>query len=288
MQARRLTSPSSHEADVIALTGGPHHFDTVDAQPGTGSTNRLVRAPSMSTHSPAPPSHIAAANLVADHIRDRISRGDLARGQRLPPERDLARLLGLSRTSVRAGLQALANQGVLVIRHGAGTFVADGPLVLDSEQFHFLSALHGFSGREMFEARRVLESWVAGMAAERATGDDIAELWGAVSGMTASIDNPLRFLDYDLIFHRAVAQASGNPILASIVEMVSRRFFDARRDILPARRNLGPLTDQHRRIYQAIRERNSGAAAQAMLDHLKDAERITDIETREARPSTRR
>jgi GntR family transcriptional repressor for pyruvate dehydrogenase complex len=237
---------------------------------------------------PGPPtshSSSAATLLVIDHVRDLIRRGELVRGQRLPPERDLARQLGLSRTSVRAGLQALANQRVLVIRHGAGTFVSDGPLVLDSEQFHFLSTLHGLSGREMFEARRVLESWVASIAAERATVDDLAEMWAAVGGMGASVDNPLRFLDYDLIFHRAVAQASGNPILASIVEMVSRRFFDVRRNILPARRNLGALADQHRRIYQAIRERNSGAAREAMLEHLNNAERITDRETRQARPS---
>lgn len=239
----------------------------------------------MSTLSPVSPSGSSATILVADHVRDLIRKGELVRGQRLPPERDLARQLGVSRTSARAGLQMLANHGVLVIRHGAGTFVADGPLVLDSEQFHFLSSLHGFSGREMFEARRVLESWVAGMAAERATGDDLAELWTAVNGMAASTDNPGRFLDYDLLFHRAVAQASGNPLLASIMEMVSGRFFDVRRGTLSYRTNLVTLTEQHRRIYLAIRDRNSTGASQAMLDHLKDAERLTDIEFREARPA---
>jgi GntR family transcriptional repressor for pyruvate dehydrogenase complex len=207
----------------------------------------------------------------------------------LPPERDLSRQLGLSRTTIRAGLQALANQGVLVIRHGAGTFVSDGPLVLDSEQFHFLSALHGLSRREMFEARRALESWVAGMAAERATTDDIAALWGALNGMSASIGNPLRFLDYDLVFHKAVAQASGNPILASIVEMVSRRFFEARRATLPADRSLPTLVEKHRRIYQAIRDRNSHLAQQAMLDHLRDAEKQVEREVGEAeQPQSKR
>ncbi|MFO7303467.1 MAG: FadR/GntR family transcriptional regulator [Acidobacteriota bacterium] len=235
----------------------------------------------MSTVSPVSQSSGSATLAVADYIRGLIRKGELVRGQRLPPERDLARQLGVSRTSVRAGLQALAHQGVLVIRHGAGTFVADGPLVLDSEQFHFLSSLHGFSGHQMFEARRVLESWVAGMAAERATSDDLVELWTAVNGMAASTDNSARFLDYDLLFHRAVARASGNPLLASIVEMVSGRFFDLRRGTLSYRTNLVTLTEQHRRIYVAIRERNSAGASQAMLDHLKDAERITDIEFRE-------
>ncbi len=238
----------------------------------------------MSTVSPASPSGSGATILVADHIRELLRSGELVRGQQLPPERDLARQLGVSRTSVRAGLQALAHQGILVIRRGAGTFVSDGPLVLDSEQFHFRSSLHGFSGREMFEARRVLESWVAGIAAERATPDDLIELWTAINGMVASTDNPERFLDYDLLFHRAVAEASGNPILASIVEMVSGRFFDVRRGTLSVQTDLAGLAEQHRRIYTAIRDRNSAMASQAMLDHLTDAERITTIEFREARP----
>jgi GntR family transcriptional repressor for pyruvate dehydrogenase complex len=231
------------------------------------------------------PSRGAATRRVTEYVRNLIRRGETGPGERLPPERELARQLGLSRASVRAGLQALANQGVLVTRHGAGTFVSDGPLVLDSEQFHFLSALHGLSRREMFEARRALESWVAGMAAERATTEDIAALWAAINGMSASIGNPLRFLDYDLIFHKAVAQASGNEILASIVEMVSRRFFEARRSTLPADRSLPVLVEKHRRIYQAIRDRNSHLAQQAMLDHLRDAERQVELEVGEAEPT---
>ena len=218
------------------------------------------------------------------HVRGLIRRGELARGQRLPPERELARQLDLSRTSVRAGLQSLATQGVLVIRRGAGAFVSDGPLVLDSEQFHFLSALHGLSRREMFEARRALELCVAGMAAERATTEDIAGLWAALNGMSASTENPLRFLDYDLAFHQAVAQASGNPILASLVEMVSRRFFEARRSTLPADRSLPVLVEKHRRIYQAIRDRSSHAAQKAMLEHLRDAERQVELEVGEMEP----
>jgi GntR family transcriptional repressor for pyruvate dehydrogenase complex len=233
----------------------------------------------------ASPSRGAATRRVTEYVRNLIRRRETGPGERLPPERELARQLGLSRASVRAGLQALANQGVLVTRHGAGTFVSDGPLVLDSEQFHFLSALHGLSRREMFEARRALESWVAGMAAERATTEDIASLWAAINGMSASVGNPLRFLDYDLIFHKAVAQASGNEILASIVEMVSRRFFEARRSTLPADRSLPVLVEKHRRIYQAIRDRNSHLAQQAMLDHLRDAERQVELEVGEAEPT---
>jgi GntR family transcriptional repressor for pyruvate dehydrogenase complex len=214
-----------------------------------------------------------ATDVVINHVRSLIFRGELSRGQRLPPERDLVRQIGVSRTSVRAGLQALAAKGVLVIRHGAGTFVADGPLVLDSEQLHFLSALHGFSRHEMFEARRALEVGVAGMAAQRATGDDLAAISDAVTGMFASLGDPQTFLLHDIRFHRAVAAASGNPILASIVEMVAGMFYEARRLNADDWRDLQPVAETHRQIYQAIRSRDQATAERRMFEHLLEAER---------------
>ena len=87
----------------------------------------------------------------------------------------------------------------------------------------------------MFEARRVLEVGVAGLAAERATGDQIAAMAEEVTGMFASVEDPQTFLMHDVRFHRAVAMASGNPILASLVEMVSSLYFEQRRRHAAAR-----------------------------------------------------
>ena len=110
----------------------------------------------------------------------------VAPGARLPPTTDP---LGVSRTSVRGGLQALVAKGVVVTRHGAGKFVADGPPVLDSEPLSMLAALHGFTRAEMFEARRTLEVGVAGLAAERATGDDLAAMSEGGGGLPASVSH---------------------------------------------------------------------------------------------------
>jgi len=149
-----------------------------------------------------------ATELVIVHVRGVILRGELRPGEQLPPERELARRIGVSRPSVRAGLRSLAAKGVLVTRRGAGTFVADGPPVLDSEPLSFLAALHGFTRHEMFEARRVLEVGVAGLAAEQSTGDTLVAISDEVTGMFASLDEPQAFLVHDIRFHRAVAAAS--------------------------------------------------------------------------------
>lgn len=224
-----------------------------------------------------------AAEVVLSHVRGLIVRGELGRGQRLPPERELARETGVSRTSVRAGLQSLVAKGVLITKHGSGTFVADGPPVLDSEPLSLLVALHGLSRREMFEARRTLEVGVASLAANRATGDDLATISDEVTGMFATIEDPQAFLLHDIRFHRAVAAASGNPILASLVEMVSSVFYEVRRLTADRARDPRPVADMHRQIYHAIRARDGARAATLMNEHLLRAEREQEAEGPEPR-----
>ena len=217
--------------------------------------------------------------LVITHVRGLLVRGKLHPGQQLPPERELARRIGVSRPSVRAGLRSLAAKGLLVTRHGAGTFVAAGPPMLDSEPLSLLAALHGFTRAEMFEARRTLEVGVAELAAARATGDALAAVADAVTGMFASVDDPQTFLVHDIRFHRAVAAASGNPILASLVEMVSALFYEQRRRTAQRARHLKATADMHHQIYQAIRGRDSARARQLMHEHLERAEQEQEQES---------
>lgn len=227
-----------------------------------------------------------ATELVVTHVRGLILRGELGPGARLPPERELVREIGVSRTSVRAGLQSLAAKGLLVTRHGSGTFVSNGPPTLDSEPLNFLAALHGFTRHETFEARRALEVGVAGMAAERATGNDLAAISDEVTGMFASLEDPQAFLVHDIRFHRAVATACGNPILASVVEMVSGMFYEQRRRTAARARDRRPAAEMHRQIYQSIRDRDRTRAGQLMNEHLQLAEQEQDSEGPEpARPA---
>src|SRR3954452_3751553 len=151
---------------------------------------------------------------VVAFVRELIDRGRLRPGDRLPAERELATQIGVSRPSVRAGLHALAAMGVVRSRHGSGTYIPDGPPLLGSEPLSFLAALHGFTRDEMYEARRILETEAAGLAAERATADQLASLAGELAGLLASRGNPSLFLVHDINFHRAVATAATNPIVS--------------------------------------------------------------------------
>lgn len=213
-------------------------------------------------------SDAAAAELVVNYVRGQIERGDLRPGDRLPPERELAQRIGVSRPSVRAGLRSLAAMAVVQTRHGSGTYIADGPPQLDSKPLSLLAALHGFTQEQMFEARRVLEVGVAGLAAERATPEQIAAMAEEVTGMFASVDDPQAFLRHDIRFHRAVAMASGNPILAALVEMVSSLYFEQRRRALPHGRDLREIALVHRNIYHAVRAGDAERARREMSVHL--------------------
>ena len=130
----------------------------------------------------------------------------------------------------------------------------------------------------MFEARRTLEVGVAGMAAERAGGDQLAAMADEVTGMFAALEDPQAFLVHDIRFHRAVASGSANPILASLVEMVSAIFYERRRRTADRARNLRATAEMHRQIYQAIRARDRARAEQLMGEHLLRAQQEQEIE----------
>jgi GntR family transcriptional repressor for pyruvate dehydrogenase complex len=210
---------------------------------------------------------------VVSYVRDLIDRGRLRPGDRLPAERELAMQLGVSRPSVRAGLQALAALGVVQSRHGSGTYIPAGPPALGSDALSFLAALHGFTREEMYEARRILEVGAAGLAAERATAEQVASLAEEVANLFASLQQPHAFLVHDIDFHKAVGAASGNPIVASLMEMVSALYFEQRRETAERASgdNLRGAAEAHRRIFQAIRARDADAARSAMNQHLLEA-----------------
>jgi GntR family transcriptional repressor for pyruvate dehydrogenase complex len=232
---------------------------------------------------------------VVSYVRSLVERGELRPGDRLPAERALATRIGVSRPTVRSGLRALAAMGVVQSRHGSGTFIPNGPPSLGTEALSFLAALHGFTREEMYEARRILEVGASGLAAERATPDQIATLAEEVTGMFASMQDPRIFLVHDINFHRAVAAASGNPIIGSLVEMVSALYYELRRDTAEraSDRDLRDAAEMHRRIYQAIRTHDVDTARRAMHDHLvqasaHQAQEPTDPEpTQDAAAATR-
>jgi GntR family transcriptional repressor for pyruvate dehydrogenase complex len=217
------------------------------------------------------PLDLQSADQVVRHVAILIERGELRPGDRLAPERELALELKVSRPTVRAGLHALAAMGVTESRQGAGTFITDGPPRLGAGPLSFLAALHGFTRDEIFEARKVLEVGAAGLAAERGRNDRLAPMAEEVTGMFANLADPQTFLVHDVRFHRSVAAAADNPVLLALVEMISSLVYEQRRLTVERAHDLKESAEMHRRIYQAIRDREPERARAAMSEHLEMA-----------------
>jgi GntR family transcriptional repressor for pyruvate dehydrogenase complex len=215
---------------------------------------------------------------VVEHVRRLIQKGELKPGDRLHGERDLAVELGLSRPSVRSGLEALEAMGVVVSRRGAGTFIAEGPPDLGREPLRLLASLHGFSMNEMFEARMVLEVGAAHLAAANARAEHLASMAEEVTEMFASLEDPASFLRHDVRFHRAVAGGCGNRVLAALVEMVAAQFYEIRKETIRHARDLRESAEMHRRIYRAIRAHDPAGAREAMAEHLRMAQHAQGLE----------
>jgi GntR family transcriptional repressor for pyruvate dehydrogenase complex len=227
-----------------------------------------------------------AAARVVGHVEALIARGRLRPGDRLAPERELALQVGVSRPSVRAGLRWLTAMGVVRARQGSGTFITDGPPRIEPDSLGMLATLHRFSRDEMFEARRVLEVGIAGLAAERATGPQLAAMGDEVAGLFASLEAPQSFLLHDVRFHRSVAVGSGNPVLGALVELVSVLVYDRRRLTIERAQDLKESAEMHRRIYMAIGRRDASQARREMESHL-DTARLNQLLEEEEPPPDR-
>ena len=218
------------------------------------------------------------AMQVVNHIRAMIESGTLQPGDKIPPEREFARSLKISRASLRTGIGYLVAMGVMKVRHGVGTFVADGPAEFGQTSLSLMGALHGFQSWQMFEARIILESHVAALAAERGKEEHHAALAEEVAEMFASLNAPAEYLIHDVHFHRIISQASGNPILAAVIETITSALYDKRRKTVERSTDLRESAEKHREIYRAIRARKPVEAGKLMEEHLRSAQAAQGIE----------
>jgi GntR family transcriptional regulator, transcriptional repressor for pyruvate dehydrogenase complex len=215
---------------------------------------------------------------VVNHIRSLMENGILKPGNRLPSERKLALELKISRASLRTGIGYLVAMGVMKVRHGVGTFIEDGPAEFNAASLGLMSALYGFKFWQMFEARLILEGSLAALAAKRGTEEDHAALAEQVAEMYAIADNPADFLLHDVQFHRTIAQASGNPILAALIKTITAAMYEKRIKTVERASYLRDMAEMHHEIFRAIRAHDPVEARKRMEEHLLVAESAQDKE----------
>jgi len=222
--------------------------------------------------------HIAAqhkedlTSRLIDTLNRLIGRGVIAPGAKLPPERDLAVRLGVSRSSLRHALKALENMGILYQRVGDGTYLKQSAGEMLGRPLEMMIVLDGITGAELLETRLIVEPELAARAAERATSADLEALERTLEDMHKENDSK-KLIEVDIAFHRGIFEASGNRLSQRIFPIIHRAMLDSiaiTSELVDWEHTLG----FHKPIYNAIFRRKPAEAREKMIEHLEDARKL--------------
>ncbi|MEE8430738.1 MAG: FadR/GntR family transcriptional regulator [Candidatus Desulfatibia sp.] len=210
---------------------------------------------------------------IVDEIKDLINQGRLKGGDQLPTERKLSETFKVSRTCVREAFRILESQGLLESRPGNGTYIANN--TIDS----LIQPLASFILKEkdyqieLFEMRRLLESQLAYLAAERATPENMTKMEKILRRQAEQIANGETGLDSDSDFHHALAEATNNRILLHIIDTIIEFLAESRESYLLGEERAKKSLAHHKKIFSAIKKGDGELAAQAMREHIEDVEK---------------
>src|SRR6266853_1283582 len=207
---------------------------------------------------------------IVQQIEESVLKGALKEGDQLPAERELAQQFGVSRTAVREAIKALHEKGLVVPFPGRGTFVTNG----DSNSMRqsldrILKSGQPDGAAHLVEFREILEPEIAALAAARADDQDLATMREAVSVMDNARRDADAFIEADLDFHLALAEAAANPFILSLIDSIVGLLREQRLRIFYV--DGGPERGQilHNRIREAMERRDSRGAREAMQAHLR-------------------
>jgi GntR family transcriptional repressor for pyruvate dehydrogenase complex len=217
---------------------------------------------------------LPVVQLVIDRLLTLVREGHVAPGERLPTEQELMRRLGVSRSSVREGLRALAALGLIETRPGQGSFVSDVDLdkVINEELLRV--ALAHVELRVVMEARMLLEPEIARLASLNATDDDLKALEEVLSEYKRAVQTGEPVFEAAWQFHELLAEAAGNSVMAKFMRVVYvilkeieapiyETHFDKKRELLA-----------HAALLEAIGSGDPEYGKRSMVDHLRQTEDI--------------
>ncbi|MGY4649573.1 FadR/GntR family transcriptional regulator [Mycobacterium sp. URHB0021] len=204
--------------------------------------------------------------VIVEQLCAYIWDKNLSEGDRLPPERDLAAKLGVSRASVSQALVALEVQGVLSVRHGDGAILVRRPT-----EERAIRALREHADRipDIIEARVALEVNLAGLAAARRTDAEMAAIDAAIFTMEAEVEAGDRGVVGDEMFHEAITVAAHSSLLAKLMHEISGLIRETRIESLSQQNRPRASLQGHRRIADAVRKQDPDEASRAMADHIR-------------------
>jgi len=214
------------------------------------------------------------AARVTQELLDSIVEGRLRTGQRLPSERDLSEQFGVSRTVIREAVRGLEAKGVVEVRSGRGLQVASVTSAQVTETFDLFvrgqQIKDAVQPEDISEVREMLELRIVELACERASDADLAAVEAAFQSIEKAT-NSADAAEGDSAFHLAIARATHNPLLVTLLESVNATIRVVRHESLQRPGRKAEAQEQHRRVLDKLLARDSVGAIEAMAYHLDDS-----------------
>jgi GntR family transcriptional repressor for pyruvate dehydrogenase complex len=207
---------------------------------------------------------------IVQQVEESIRKGVMKPGDQLPPERELAQQFGVSRTAVREAVKALREKGHVEAYPGRGTFITDGTSHAIRQSLDRMIRIAQPEGSGFLaEVREILEPEIASLAAVRADAQDIAAMREPIAVMDEAHKDSDAFIEADLDFHLALAEAAANPLILSLIDSIVGLLREQRMRIFLVEG--GPERGQyhHKRILEAIEHHDPVGAREAMKAHLR-------------------
>lgn len=216
---------------------------------------------------------------IVEQIERLILDGKLRPGDQLPSERELAEQFSVSRTAVREAVKALREKGLVKIEAGRGTFITHGvSKALRQSLDWMVRSGEGNRLADLVQVRDLLEPGIAALAAEMATKHDIESLERAVNVMDAAIDTADIYVEADLEFHLALASATQNELIPTLIDPIVDLLREQRARIFLVEGGAQRGQYHHKCILEAIKKRDPVSARKAMQAHLEQVRQDSDAE----------
>ncbi|GAG85318.1 unnamed protein product, partial [marine sediment metagenome] len=209
---------------------------------------------------------------IIDQFELLISQGTLKPGERLPSETKLAEELSVSRPALREALRALELVGVIQKKSGDGTYISED---IVSEPVRFMFLMRKSETHKLFEARKVLETGLAGIAADKRSDEDIERMQVALNEMKRFLhSSKKKFLKGDMAFHLAIIEATHNEILRGLSIPLNELLWEGRAGKSHTPEVSVKSIEYHEGLLKAIEKRDSTLASKIMLEHLNYVEKF--------------
>lgn len=231
---------------------------------------------------------VTRTTLTADICRklaNHLIRGDWQEGDKIPAERELCQRLGVGRASLREALKALEIMGLIETRLGDGTYVCKRSEFFARPLLWAIASSGEAEAHELSEARKLIEVELAGLAAERATEEELKMIGSYLDQMAEAGEDARKFLQADISFHIAIAEAGHNAILFNALLLIRNLMQRWIGGALTVPGVQDKALTQHKRILHAITKRDSAKARAAMQGHLEEMSRHLVEVRHEARQS---